>query len=219
MIGLILLSLGVAFLLFAVTSPFVLLDFENFQRAVLDEQGNMVSGVADFPFTRQYRGTTPYLYFIDQQIRWGMGWALGLLDAAGCELPTQLAHESSPQAGTRLLVLSDASTTVEFVSLDAEPVPSLLRGFSAPVVLELEQPDAHWLTLLAHDTDPFNRWEAGQRLALQRALSAIRAEGPVSKQPLDAAARVEIQRILDEERAGKNRMRLVSWLDKIQGIV
>ena len=113
--------------------------------------------------------------------------ALGLLDTTGRELPTQLAHESSPQPGTRLLVLSEASTTVDFVNLDAEPVPSLLRGFSAPVVLELEQSDAHWLTLLAHDTDPFNRWEAGQRLALQRALSAIRAEGAVPKQPLDLA--------------------------------
>jgi aminopeptidase N len=66
-------------------------------------------------------------------------------------------------------------------------VPSLLRGFSAPVVLEVAQSDAHWLTLLAHDTDPFNRWEAGQRLALQRALAAIRDPDPVLNEPLDAA--------------------------------
>ncbi len=39
----------------------------------------MVRGIADFPFTRQYRGTTPYLYFIEQQVRWGMGWFLGLV--------------------------------------------------------------------------------------------------------------------------------------------
>ena len=113
--------------------------------------------------------------------------ALGLLDAQGHELPTQLATESEPQSGTRLLVLNESSTTVEFVNLDAEPVPSLLRGFSAPVVLEVAQSDAHWLTLLAHDTDPFNRWEAGQRLALQRALAAIRDPGPVPSEPLDAA--------------------------------
>jgi aminopeptidase N len=113
--------------------------------------------------------------------------ALGLLDAQGHELPTQLASESEPQAGTRLLVLNESSTTVEFVNLDAEPVPSLLRGFSAPVVLEVAQSDAHWLTLLAHDTDPFNRWEAGQRLALQRALAAIRDPDPVLNEPLDAA--------------------------------
>jgi YYY domain-containing protein len=73
----------VAFLTFALTSPYVLLDFENFWRAVVTEQGGMVSGAADFPFTRQYRGTLPYLYFIEQQVRWGMGWPLGLAAVAG----------------------------------------------------------------------------------------------------------------------------------------
>ena len=44
-------------------------------------------------------------------------------------------------------------------------MPSILRGFSAPVILEFDYSDEQLLTLLAHDTDPFNRWEAGQRLA------------------------------------------------------
>ncbi|MBE7557222.1 MAG: glycosyltransferase family 39 protein [Anaerolineales bacterium] len=83
MFGLAGLALLVAVIIFAVTSPFVLLDFENFERAVIEEQGNMVSGLADFPFTRQYRGTWAYGYFIDQQLRWGMGWPLGLLALAG----------------------------------------------------------------------------------------------------------------------------------------
>ncbi len=81
--GLILLSLGVALLIFTLTSPFVFLDFETFKRAVIDEQGSMVSGVADWPFTRQYRGTLAYWYFIEQQLRWGMGWPLGLLALGG----------------------------------------------------------------------------------------------------------------------------------------
>jgi aminopeptidase N len=46
-------------------------------------------------------------------------------------------------------------------------VPSLLRGFSAPVVLHYDYTDAQLLHLLAHDSDPFNRWEAGQRLAMR----------------------------------------------------
>jgi hypothetical protein len=83
MFGLVIFSLLLAFLLFALTSPFVLLDFENFKHAVLDEQGNMVSGVADLPFTRQYRHTTAYWYFIKQQLQWGLGWPLGLLALAG----------------------------------------------------------------------------------------------------------------------------------------
>lgn len=73
------LAIAVAFVAFAVTSPFAILDWPNFRQAVLVEQGAMVRGDADFPFTRQYRGTAPYLYFIEQQIRWGIGWPLGLL--------------------------------------------------------------------------------------------------------------------------------------------
>jgi aminopeptidase N len=54
-----------------------------------------------------------------------------------------------------------------------EPVPSILRGFSAPVMLDFDYTDAQLLTLLANDPDPFNRWEAGQRLALRSAINAI----------------------------------------------
>ncbi len=113
--------------------------------------------------------------------------AMGLLDAQGAELPLQLAHWSQPEAGTRSFVLTEAVESFTFINLDSEPVPSLLRGFSAPVVLDFDYSDAQLLGLLAHDTDPFNRWEAGQRLALRRALNAIRADDPVERDPLDAA--------------------------------
>ena len=76
-------SLIVAAIAFLVTSPYAVLDWQNFIQATLVEQGRMVRGIADMPFTRQYRNTTPYLYFIDQQIRWGLWWPLGLLSAAG----------------------------------------------------------------------------------------------------------------------------------------
>ncbi len=72
-----------AFLVFAITSPFVLIDWGNFLKAVIEEQGAMASGRADFPFTRQYRGTTPYLYHVEQQLRWGMGWPLGMVAFLG----------------------------------------------------------------------------------------------------------------------------------------
>jgi aminopeptidase N len=114
---------------------------------------------------------------------------LGLLDPQGRELPLQLSHWTQPEHGSRTLVLTQPSETFTFVGIDAEPVPSLLRGFSAPVVLDCAYTDAQLLTLLAHDTDPFNRWEAGQRLALRRALHAIAADhgaAPIHE-PLDAA--------------------------------
>jgi len=105
--------------------------------------------------------------------------AIGLLDAAGQDLP--LSDEQ------RLFVLTEEQQSLRIDGLLAEPVPSLLRGFSAPVVLEHDYSDEQLLALLAHDSDPFNRWEAGQRLVLRRALAAITTPGPVNPMPLDRA--------------------------------
>ncbi len=117
--------------------------------------------------------------------------ALGLLDAEGRELPLT--------PGQRLFVLTEVSQSLVFEGVDSEPVPSLLRGFSAPVVLECDYSDAQLLTLLANDSDPFNRWEAGQRLALRRALAAIAAPGAVDA-PLDAAFIEAMRAVLRHER-------------------
>ena len=91
--------------------------------------------------------------------------ALGLLAADGTEL------------ASRMHVLTQASETLTFEGLQGDPVPSILRGFSAPVVLDYGYTDAQLLTLLAHDSDPFNRWEAGQRLGVNRALGFIAQTG------------------------------------------
>lgn len=94
----------VSFFVFAVTSPFVLLDYANFHQAVVEEQGRMVSGVADFPFTRQYRNTTAYLYFIEQQVRWGLGWPLGLVAFIGLGWAmVQAVRRKLPPAGWIIL--------------------------------------------------------------------------------------------------------------------
>ncbi|WP_427913273.1 aminopeptidase N [Ramlibacter sp. MMS24-I3-19] len=93
--------------------------------------------------------------------------AWGLLDASGREV------------GQGMFVLTEASQRLTVPGLTAEPVPSLLRGFSAPVILEWDASDEQLLALLEHDTDPFNRWEAGQRLAVRRALAAIEGSGVV----------------------------------------
>jgi aminopeptidase N len=121
---------------------------------------------------------------------------LGLLGPDGRELPLQLSGEEAAGPGTRTLVLTRAGEQFTFVNIDAEPVPSILRGFSAPVILEYDYSDAQLLALLAHDTDPFNRWEAGQRLALRAAIQAIdapvggTAEAPLGEPYLEAMRRV-----------------------------
>ena len=117
--------------------------------------------------------------------------ALGLLSRDGRAMALQLEDEPAPAAGPgateRVLVLDEAKTFFTFVNVDREPVPSLLRGFSAPVILAEPLSDTDLLVLLQHDSDPFNRWESGQRLAANRLLAAIRAEGGVGAPALDAA--------------------------------
>jgi len=119
---------------------------------------------------------------------------LGLVAADGRELPVQLAGEPAAAPGTRLLVLTQAEESFTFENLDAEPVPSILRGFSAPVVLDFDFGDAQLLTLLAHDTDPFNRWEAAQRLALRAAVKAITDPASVAGVPVLSEAFVAAMR-------------------------
>ena len=111
---------------------------------------------------------------------------LGLLARDGRALPLQLQGEDAPRGTQTLLVLSEAEQSFTFTGVDAPPVPSLLRGFSAPVMLDDELTDDDRLVLLAHDSDPFNRWEASQRLALQRLLAPLRA-GEETLAPLDDA--------------------------------
>ena len=102
--------------------------------------------------------------------------ALGLLDGRGRDMELTLAGEkSADNHTTRVLELTEAKQTFRFVNVAEQPVPSILRGFSAPVVLEYEYSDAELAFLMAHDSDPFNRWEAGQRLAMRRLLSLTAA--------------------------------------------
>ncbi len=108
---------------------------------------------------------------------------LGLLDAAGNDLPLNLSADSS-SISAGMAVLTEATHSFTFTGMAAEPVPSLLRAFSAPVVLDFAYTDAQLLTLLAFDADPFNRWEAGQRLGLARALQFMPADSVVA---LDSA--------------------------------
>ena len=99
--------------------------------------------------------------------------AIGLVGQHGSAVPLKLAADGTPAGASHTLVLTQERQRVTFHDVAAEPVPSILRGFSAPVVLEFDYTDAQLLTLLEHDTDPFNRWEADQRLALRHAIEKV----------------------------------------------
>ncbi len=118
---------------------------------------------------------------------------LGLLGADGQDLPLHLSG-SSENGGkdNHTVVLTQPTTSFTFTGIHAEPVPSILRGFTAPVVLDFDYSDAQLLHLLKHDSDAFNRWEAGQRLGLRAALSAINsvAEKLVISARIDSATAI-----------------------------
>ncbi|WP_104018852.1 aminopeptidase N [Roseovarius nitratireducens] len=87
---------------------------------------------------------------------------------------------------TRVLEMTEAQQSFSFDGLAARPVPSVLRDFSAPVIVERETTNAERAFLLAHDTDPFNKWEAGRALARETLLAMIRDGAAPDPAYLDA---------------------------------
>ena len=125
--------------------------------------------------------------------------ALGLLDSIGRDMPLHLEAveggkddaADGPAPTTMVLELTQPSQTFHFTHVMQQPVPSILRDFSAPVVLDIDYTDAELAFLMAHDSDPFNRWEAGQRLAMRRILAlteAVRSNHALSDAELDESA-------------------------------
>ncbi|MDX5151525.1 MAG: DUF3458 domain-containing protein, partial [Acidiferrobacterales bacterium] len=84
----------------------------------------------------------------------------------GKDIPLQLEGEKSAGSPTRVLEFTQAEQELKFVNVPCSPVPSLLRGFSAPVKIESGLSNEQLAFLLANDSDPFNRWDAGQQLSI-----------------------------------------------------
>ena len=107
--------------------------------------------------------------------------ALGLVGASG-----PLAGARCPDVVDGVFVLDRAEAELVFEGVAEPPVPSLLRGFSAPVRLDLDLSDAERMRLLAHDSDPFNRWQAAQDLALRLILDPDPARAAAFAEALGA---------------------------------
>jgi aminopeptidase N len=116
--------------------------------------------------------------------------AVGLLGPEGADLPLRLVGEppgAGPAPTTRVLELREREQEFSFADVAQPPVASLLRGFSAPVRLRMRRGREELAFLMAHDSDPFNRWDAGQALAqeLLLELAACAAGGqPLVLDPL-----------------------------------
>ncbi len=110
-------------------------------------------------------------------------FALGLLGADGQPLPLKLSGESGEAPLERVLELSQAEHCFEFEGLSERPVPSLLRDFSAPVRVHYPWTREQLLFLMSHDPDGFNRWDAGQRLAVDVIQSLVGAPESAGVEP------------------------------------
>jgi aminopeptidase N len=99
--------------------------------------------------------------------------AVGLVGADGRDLPVRLAGEAQAAGTTRVLSVTAEQQTFELVDVPAGAVPSIARGFSAPVIVRYPYSEADLTHLMAHDSDAFNRWEAGQRLAAELLLKGV----------------------------------------------
>jgi aminopeptidase N len=119
---------------------------------------------------------------------------MGLVGADGTAQPLQLEGENEPKGTDRVLELTERTQRFTFLGLEAEPVPSLLRDFSAPVKLHAGYDDDQLAQLMAHDSDAFTRWDAGQRLAgnvlltLVKDHAAGRPSGALDQRLVDAFA-------------------------------
>jgi aminopeptidase N len=101
--------------------------------------------------------------------------AIGLVAADGRDIALRLEGESGAGATTRLVELREARQRFTFVDVPSPPVPSLARGYSAPVRIIYPYDDAGLALLAAHDSDPVNRWDAAQR-SFSNAILALAAD-------------------------------------------
>ncbi|MEY1555964.1 aminopeptidase N [Yoonia sp. R2331] len=97
-----------------------------------------------------------------------------------------LAPDGTEVLPTTLLELMATSQTVSHTGLSARPTLSINRNFAAPIRVVHDQSDADLARLLAHDTDPFNRWDAGRTLTMQTLIAMATKDATPPAAYLDA---------------------------------
>ncbi|MBS0350479.1 MAG: aminopeptidase N [Proteobacteria bacterium] len=101
--------------------------------------------------------------------------AIGLVGKQGMDLPLQLESEPQSVQGTKVLVIKDLQQEFIFTEVPQEPVPSLLRNFSAPVKFNYPYDLSQLAFLMVHDSDVVARWEASQQFAVKIILELVGA--------------------------------------------
>ncbi len=109
----------------------------------------------------------------DSKAPFHIPFAVGLLNAQGQDIPVRLA--SGDNLVDNVLQVRQEKQEFIFQAVPEKPVLSPLRSFSAPVKIQLSRTEEELAFLLANDSDAFNRWDAGQQLAIQILMAQIKA--------------------------------------------
>ena len=112
---------------------------------------------------------------------------IALLDKQGNEMPIQRKDSLAGNAMEHTLSVMKQKESFDFINVESKPVASIGRGFSAPVKINVPYTNETLAFLFAHDTDEFNRWDAGQKLAINIMLDLIHCYESGDKLILDAA--------------------------------
>jgi aminopeptidase N len=129
--------------------------------------------------------------------------AIGLIDSSGKDIDLQLEGEPHSAGTTRVLGLRRKKETFSFVNIFDLPIPSILRGFSAPVKIQAAYSDEELYFLWRHDCDPFNRWEAGQRIIAKLMLALIANLKKGTELQLSPAFLLAFQNVLADDTLDK----------------
>lgn len=130
--------------------------------------------------------------------------AIGLIGPNCQAMPIQLSDESTAQKDTRLLELHEAKHTFKFKNVTAKPVPSLLRGFSAPVKIHYPYTLEQLAWLVQCDTDMYSRWDAAQQLSANILLNLAKDYQEDKALHSNALLEETISRLLQAEHADLN---------------
>ncbi len=151
-----------------------------------DEQ----SKTCEFTFTQSHaeKGVQPY----------HIPFSLALFDDNGAALPL-ICELDNKAPLERTMQLTERQTVIRFQELAARPVPSLLRNFTAPIILEYEYKDQELAFLLASDNQPFTRWEAGQTLASRQIEAAAKSLANDEEMIIDQGFVDSYRRILKDD--------------------
>jgi len=178
------------------------LDLQQFERwydqagtPLLEAEGRYDASLQRYSLRLRQSPSKPGL--VENWQPWQIPVAVGLLSPDGADFECRLVGAAHPQT-THVLTLSACEQVFEFEAVPSPPVLSILRNFSAPVKLQLSRSLREWAFLMAHDSDTFNRWDAGHTLA-QTVLLGLAADWAAGRPlVLDAAFADAFIKVLED---------------------